>query len=122
MDKFHKTVYLLMAIMLLSAPVLACTMPGLAISDEERDCCRHMSDECGSAQMGESHSCCTRAPALGAGTLQPTVKYSTVSPDAADHVLPAPVELRTAAVHASAGYVVNCCSKSPPGHTSVLRI
>lgn len=122
MDKLHKTVYLLMAFMLLSAPVLACTVGALAMSDQEKECCRHMSDECGSTQMDGSHTCCTNAPSLGAGTLQPTAKFSTVSPDVVSHVPPAAVDLRTAAIHASAGYRVNCCSKSPPGDVSVLRI
>jgi hypothetical protein len=121
-DKLHKTVYLLMAFMLLSAPVVACAVPALAMSDQEKECCHHMSDKCGSTQMDESHTCCTNAPSLGAGTLQPTVKFSTVSPGVLGHVLPAAVDLRTAAIHASAGYRVICCSKSPPGDVSVLRI
>jgi hypothetical protein len=120
--KVHKFVYLFMALMLVSAPVLACSLPGLAMNDQEKDCCHHMSDECGSTQMDESHSCCSKAPTLGAGTLQPTVKYSAASPDLVNHVEPVAVQPGSMAGHALAGSVIDSSSKSPPGHISVLRI
>lgn len=116
-----KSVYLSMAILLLATPVLACSLSGLEMSDHQKDCCMQMLEKCGSSQMDESHSCCTSTPTLGAITLHPTVKFSNVSWDVVNQV-PLAAHAGSAAIDASPGYVVDYCSKSPPGRTSVLRI
>jgi hypothetical protein len=120
--KHPKFVYLLMALMLFSAPLLACSLPGLPMSDEEKECCRQMADQCGGSQMDESHSCCTKTPTIAVGALHATGKYSPVSlqPIANNPVAAAPLVIESH--QAVAGYIANCSSKSPPGHTSVLRI
>jgi hypothetical protein len=117
----RKSVYLLMAIMALSAPLLSCTLPGWAMSEEEKECCRHMADQCGSAQMEESHSCCTKTHTVAAGTLQPATKYSPVLPDCAGQAAPDPVPAFAPCVAISAIASSERC-ESPPGHISVLRI
>jgi hypothetical protein len=115
------SVYLLMAITVFSAPLAACALPGLAMSEEEKECCQHMADQCSSSQMEESHSCCIKTPPVTARALQPTIKFSPLpavclSDFAPDAGLPDVAE-RFAAVADIRG-----CSKSPPGQLSVLRI
>jgi len=72
----RQSVCLLTAIMLLSGPLLACSLPGMAMSEDEKECCRHMADQCGGSQMEDSHSCCKKSPAISAGTPHPTVRFS----------------------------------------------
>ena len=41
-----------------AAPLLACVAPERAMTVQERECCKHMAEMCGSARMPQSHSCC----------------------------------------------------------------
>jgi hypothetical protein len=120
--KLRQLVYLLMALLLFSAPLLACSLPGITMSEEEMECCRHMADQCGGSQMDESHSCCTKAPSIDSATLQASAKYSFATPELTHHVTIAAVQPGSVSHPSPAKDIVNSCSKSPPGHTSVLRI
>jgi hypothetical protein len=53
---------LLLATMLAGTPVLACMLPGAAVTAEESACCRHMASQCGQGKMPSSHSCCKTLP------------------------------------------------------------
>lgn len=118
----RKSVRLGMALILLSAPLLACSLPSMTMSEEEQECCRHMAHMCGDAQMDESHSCCTKLPSLSSASLQPTVKFSLPLPDITTVIAsatPLPTNAwQSGLVESSA----DRCSKSPPGQISVLRI
>jgi hypothetical protein len=121
----RKLIYLVMAAMVLTAPLLACTIPGLAMSEEEKECCRHMADQCGNfqmqMQMNDSHTCCTKTPAVAAGTLQPVVKFSPSVPDFAALHSPVPMQPGLTVFPVATAQRLDC-SKSPPGQISVLRI
>src|SRR6266496_4878425 len=41
-----------------AAPLLACIIPGRVMTAQERECCKHMAQMCGSGNMPQSHSCC----------------------------------------------------------------
>ncbi len=41
-----------------AAPLLACMVPEGAMTVLERECCKHMAERCGSADMPQTHSCC----------------------------------------------------------------
>ena len=41
-----------------AAPLLACMVPERAMTVQERECCKHMAEMCGSTHMPQSHSCC----------------------------------------------------------------
>jgi hypothetical protein len=41
-----------------AAPLLACVMAGGLMTAQERECCKHMAEMCGSTQMPQSHACC----------------------------------------------------------------
>ena len=118
---FRKLVYLLMAVVVFSAPLAACTLPGFAMSEEEKECCHHMADQCGSSGMDESHSCCVKAPLLSAGTLQPTIKFSPL-PAATLSDFRSSAELPQVEDFIAPGASVQNDAKSPAGQLSVLRI
>ena len=48
----------LLSLLLLAAPVMACTLQANAMTAAERDCCKRMAQECGKGKMSQSHSCC----------------------------------------------------------------
>ena len=106
---------------MLSVPILACAVPGQQMSEEEQTCCLHMADECGSSQMGESHSCCNKVPQLGAGALQVSNKNAPVTLDYAAHVGPE-LQPNVATVIAAVFPHVIPLPESPPSQISVLRI
>lgn len=55
------------SIMLLwvTAPLLACVLPGQRMTAQEHACCKRMAQMCGSSTMPQSHSCCKVEPASG---------------------------------------------------------
>jgi hypothetical protein len=53
------TAGLLVALLFWAAtPLLACVIPEQAMTLQERECCEHMPQMCGSLDMAASHSCC----------------------------------------------------------------
>lgn len=51
-------IFALIALSWSAAPLLACIVPERAMTPQERECCKHMADMCGSAKMPQSHTCC----------------------------------------------------------------
>jgi hypothetical protein len=110
-----------MVLLVLSAPLIACALPGEEMTKAEQDCCLQMSDECGSSQMSDSHTCCTKTPQVEGSTLKASSKYSPAAPQAAPHAsLCAAPEMAADRLPGSQ----NPCndSPSPPGSTFILRI
>ncbi len=48
------------ALLLFTAPSVACLLPIGEMTQAERECCKHMAEQCGGAAMPSSHSCCQR--------------------------------------------------------------
>lgn len=48
----------LLALSWTAAPLLACVVPDVVMTVQERECCKHMPEMCGSTLMPQSHSCC----------------------------------------------------------------
>jgi hypothetical protein len=117
----RKLVYLVMVTAVFSAPLAACTLPGFALSEQEKECCHHMANHCGGSQMETSHSCCTKTPPLTAGTLQPTIKFSPLPAATLSDFTPG-AELPHIGNFCAAAANVHNDSKSPPGQLTVLRI
>ncbi len=112
-----------MALILLTAPLLACNLPGMTMTAEEQECCRHMADQCGHMQMDESHTCCTKAPSSNAGLVQQTQKYSLAPPESMA-ALPVSQSILPE-ITIIAGFPADSpppLSESPPGSVSILRI
>jgi hypothetical protein len=78
-------VRLFMALLVISAPLIACALPGEEMSKAEQDCCLHMGDECGTSQMSDAHTCCTKTPQVAANALKASSKYTPASPEAVPH-------------------------------------
>lgn len=114
----RKIVCLAVALIVLSAPVLACALPGQQMSEEEQSCCLHMADECNGSQM-ESHSCCNKLPQTGASVLQVTDKHAPVVLDAVPVAVTLPEPI--AVIFSNDLPHVTASPESPPGQT-VLRI
>jgi hypothetical protein len=51
------TVFMLL---LMGVPAVACMLPNMEMSPEERACCRKMAGQCGEMGMDPSHGCCAR--------------------------------------------------------------
>jgi hypothetical protein len=50
---------LLMGMLLLAGPLMACMLPGSSMTAAERECCRKMAGQCsGQGDMPMSHDCC----------------------------------------------------------------
>jgi hypothetical protein len=117
----RKFVCLCVALLVLSAPLIACVLPGEEMSKAEQDCCLQMSDQCGDSQMSDAHTCCTKTPHVFGITLKATSKYAPATPEAVPHVAlcmsPAMgADLLPRLQKTADG------SPSPPGSISILRI
>jgi hypothetical protein len=53
----RKLAGLIMALCVWGTPLMACLVSD-TLTEAERECCRQMSDHCGSSAMPDSHSCC----------------------------------------------------------------
>ena len=110
-----------MALLVMSAPLIACALPGEEMSKAEQDCCLQMSDRCGDSQMSDAHTCCTKTLHADGSTLKATSKYTPAAPEAApDAVLC--MSPAMAADVLSRPQNTPDDSPSPPGSISILRI
>jgi hypothetical protein len=116
-----KSVCLLMALLVLSVPLVACALPGEEMSSEEQDCCLRMSDECGSSQMSDAHTCCTKTPQVNTSALKTTTKYMQAARELAAHIVLCPASAIAANILPRRGMLPKD-SSSPPGAITVLRI
>jgi hypothetical protein len=60
------------------SPVMACLIPGAEMTAAERECCEHMSQQCGSPAMPSSHTCCHRQQRES--SVSPVPTYSPTRP------------------------------------------
>jgi hypothetical protein len=58
MRRFAAIAVVFLVICWTAAPLLACMIPDRAMTAPEMECCKHMAQMCGSANMPQSHSCC----------------------------------------------------------------
>jgi hypothetical protein len=114
----------ILGLLLAALPVMACTIPGTAMTKAEHDCCKKMAEQCGRSGMGKPHGCCqTQASpndfnALKASSSQ--FDHSLVDL----HMLPANVQ--AAKLQLMFVPSISSPTHSPPGllasATTVLRI
>ena len=116
-----------LALLLAALPVMACTIPGAAMTAVERDCCKRMAQECGKTGMKQSHSCCQTTPVpdhlsaiksssdIGSKHLAPVVLHGLpLMPAAVAAVPESGLSLAAPDIHSP--------PVSPPASISVLRI
>ena len=80
-----------------------------------------MSDQCGSSQMSDAHTCCTKTPQVDGSTLKATSKFTPAAPEAAPHAALCMSPAMAADVLPRPQNMPND-SPSPPGSISILRI
>ena len=114
----------ILALLLATLPVMACTVPGATMTAAERDCCQRMAEQCHRSGMANSHGCCqTQASQNGLHALK-------TSSSQLDHSLfqihALPLALPVITVSQMFGTNVAFPTHSPPGPlylaTTVLRI
>lgn len=120
MNIIRQIASVLLLVVLFGIPAMACLIPGAEMTDAERDCCKHMAEQCGSMDMPSSHSCCQNeisTPHLMLGTsfaqfIAPVLSGAAVS------------ELPQPALVGSQFYSFEFHPppESPPGTPSILRI
>jgi hypothetical protein len=120
--RIGKLAALLLAVALLSSPLMACLQPGNALTAEERECCRQMAGKCGDALS--PHSCCK-------STVRDADPYLSNSRS----TISVPVHMQVAILPVAAGLLssnsgslffmrskIRAPAESPPEKTSILRI
>jgi hypothetical protein len=111
-----------LALALWGSPLLDCMLRADALTEQERECCQEMADQCGPATMPSSHSCCKELPQSGSSSfllgksknLCPEAAQPLVVIDMAPGLQP---ELALAIAHD-----LHAPFASPPGRQTVLRI
>jgi len=116
----------LLSLLLFAVPIMACVLPAMAMSAEERECCKRMAQECGNTGMGKSHSCCQT---VSVPDHLPAIKSSSdvgSKPLALAFILALPPIPTMALIleSGSSSWATDIHSPpvSPPGSISVLRI
>jgi hypothetical protein len=104
-------------------PAMACMVPNAEMSTQERACCRTMKNECGQMEMPASHGCCQKTPASVHGNALET-KAVTLHPVVVAVVQLAAFELvnPASAVIGRVEHPDYSPPKSPPATISILRI
>jgi len=117
-----KLAVLVMAMSVWASPLLACMMPDALRTDEERECCKNMANECGQMEMPASHSCC-KVVGPQADSYVINSRFPNIHPAPAVSLLVAadesPLTNVTVARSPSLGHSPPV---SPPDTISILRI
>jgi hypothetical protein len=110
----------LLLVILLGYPAMACLTSAAEMTAAERECCKHMAHQCGSMNMPSSHSCCQTEVRRPPSILQP----------ASTHIAP-PIAAEAAVIELANPFVAqtdfllvqfHSPPESPPGTPSILRI
>ena len=116
----RKLVGVLLLGLLFGYPAMACLVPNAEMTAAERDCCKHMAQQCGSMNMRSSHSCCQKEVSRPNSMLSATFAQ-LVSPALSDPVvaeLPDSVAVGTE----FSSFELHPPPESPPGTSSILKI
>jgi hypothetical protein len=106
---------------LLGYPAMAClTSAAAEMTEVERECCKHMAQQCGSMDMPSSHSCCQQAVSSPTSMLQATAVH--IAPPVATEA--AIIDLANPRIVRSkiSFFEVHPPPEGPPGTPSILRI
>jgi hypothetical protein len=126
MKGFGKVGVLVVSLVLLATPIMACVIPIAAMTAAERECCKRMAQECGKNGMAKSHSCCQTAtapehlPAIrsssddGSGQLALALVHAALPSPTLVTMAESGFSLREADIHSP--------PVSPPASISILRI
>jgi len=124
MKAFRQFGALILLLVSCVAPAMACMVPNVEMSTQERACCRMMKNQCGQMDnMPASHGCCQKIPP-GVHDNALNTKAMTFHPAVVPVIWLATVEMVNPAT-AVIGRVEHpdySPPKSPPSTVSILRI
>jgi len=109
----------LLLVVVSGIPAMACLIPGAEMTEAERDCCKHMAQQCGSMNMPSSHSCCKKEVSRPNSMLGATFVH-LIAPTLSGVVSELPQLLVVAPQ--SSSFELHPPPESPPGTSSILRI
>ena len=119
-----KTVRQFASLVLLAAlfgyPAMACLIPGADMTETERECCKHMSQQCGSMDMPSSHSCCEKEVGRPSSMLRVAVVHFV--PPAVYGAIVSELQQPHLAEAQASFFELHPPPESPPGSSSILRI
>jgi len=58
MAELRKFAAMLVALVMVGLPAMACLVSNAQLTSDERECCKQMAGMCGSGPMANSHPCC----------------------------------------------------------------
>lgn len=122
----NKLGILALSALLFAAPTMACLLSTAELTAAERECCKQMADQCGSAGMPSSHSCCQQLSSPADSSF--VVSHSQIG--LGDLATAGSAAIQTAlwvsipspAAHGMWFDEIHGPPESPPVSTSVLRI
>ena len=122
MNLARKLVGLLLLAVMWGYPAMACVSSAHEITDAERECCKHMTQECGSVDMpmSASHSCCRTEVRQPRSMLLAASAH--IAPPVAVHAVYIDVSTLHLRETAFALFQLHPLPESPPGSSSILRI
>jgi len=118
--RLRQLVGLLTLILTFGLPIMACMVAGTEMSAAERECCKHMAQNCGSMNMPSSHSCC-QAEVRQASPMLHVEPAHFVPQLAVAMMASVPVITPVDAFHALSAER-HPPPESPPSSSSILRI
>ena len=114
----------ILGLILAAVPVMACTIPGNAMTKAEHDCCKKMAEQCGRSGMAKSHGCCQTQASPNDFNILKASSYQIDHAFVDLHVLP--IRSQIAELQLTLAPIVPSPTHSPPGllasATTVLRI
>ena len=104
-------------------PAMACFLPDAQMTQAERECCRHMAEQCGKMQMPSSHSCCETVVVPGPVSLVTAIHSLAVDLSVVPHFAVQPdAALASPADWSALVSSVHSPPESPPSTSQILRI
>src|SRR6266852_8666586 len=102
---------MLLAVLMLGGPIMACAIPDAQLTAAEKECCKDMGGNCGQDALGMpmSHSCC-KTSVQPPHDFRPSSTFSTSAPSLAINAVEFPLVLSLAE---QPGHFASCLSRTP---------
>lgn len=101
-------------------PAMACLIPGAEMTEAERDCCKHMAEQCGSMNMPSSHSCCKKEVSRPNSMLVAT--FAQIIAPALNGTVVGELPQPFVIASESSPFELHPPPESPPATSSILRV
>lgn len=102
---------------------MACFLPDAQMTQAEKECCRHMAEQCGKMEMPSSHSCCETVVVPGPVSLVTAIHSLAIDLSVLPH-FSAESDLASGspASWSALAFNVHSPPESPPSTSQILRI